>query len=104
MPIACTACTYVRSYSPSDSTLLSNCNFKFSVSLLLIYGTDRCFCAGNEAHRFNFVPLFVAEHAAIALDDRMRRPIASFISPCDTDRWTYDDEEEEEAENDCNSR
>lgn len=74
-------------HSPSDSTLLSNCNFKFSVSLLLIYGTVRCFCAGNEAHRFNFVPLFVAEHATV-VDDRIRRPFKSFISPCDTDRWT----------------
>lgn len=78
---------------PNDSTLLSSCVFRFRVSLLLAAITIwRCFCAGNDAHRFNLVPPFTAmvppPQPAFGVRIRLTL-VVPCISLCDTERWTF---------------
>lgn len=80
------------SHLPSDSTLLSSCVFKLRVSLFTT-AIFRCFCAGNDAQRFNFVPVPLLAPIDVAVvvvivDDRIRLPMVPCISLCDTERWT----------------
>lgn len=76
---------------PNDSTLLSSCVFKLRVSLFAAINVWRCFCAGSDAHRFNFDPPLAAPTPPPPLFGAriLRTLFVPCISLCDAERWTF---------------
>lgn len=84
---------------PNDSALLSSCVFSVRVSLFAAIIVWRCFCAGNDAHRFNLLPPLTPPIPIPPTPPPtppppfgariLRTLVVPCISLCETERWTF---------------